>query len=441
MEKKKIGHGVKLISSWLNFKEVLIKRFVFFISSVFLLILLSSSSLAREKGISETVFSPSQECGKCHINIHQAWSNSMHAKAIEDPVFKLDYLHALDENGEKIRGYCLSCHSPTTRYTGDIYLKNRISREGINCDFCHSIYAVDLENPKDPFKVNPGSTQYGPYQNASSPAHIATYSELHTRSEFCAGCHQLKNNFGVLVLGTYSEWKEGPYPEQKVYCQNCHMPKVPGMPIVDAKVKKSELNMTAHEFLGGHSEINLQHAATLRTQFEVKKSKALVAVFVTNAESGHKLPTGTPVRKVILSVKLLDDKGKKITEKEKVYQKVLLDQKGDVLTESYKMILEASSILSDNRIAPKETRQEKFEFDLPPGIKPFSVESSLRYQYPTPVLTAGLMEVEMAKQVVSLPLGKIFLIGFFSWLRVFIILLFLFLILWMGYRMLKRRFL
>ena len=417
------------------------KRFVFFIFSTFLLILLFSSSFAREKGISETVFSPSQECGNCHKNIYQTWSNSMHAQAISDPVFKLDYLHALNEYGEKVREYCLTCHSPTTRYTGDTYLKNRISREGINCDFCHSIYAVDLENPKDPFKVNPGSTQYGPYQNASSPAHLSTYSELHTRSEFCAGCHQLKNNFGVLVLGTYSEWREGPYPEQKVHCQNCHMPKVPGMPIVDPKVKKSELNMTAHEFLGGHSEINLQHAATLRTQFEVKKSKALVTVFVTNAESGHKLPTGTPVRKVILSVKLLDDKGKKIAEKEKVYQKVLLDQKGDVLTESYKMILEASSILSDNRIAPKETRQEKFEFDLPPGIKPFSVESTLRYQYPTPVLTMGLMEVEMAKEVVSLPLGKIFLIGLFSWLRVFIILLFLFLILWMGYRMLKRRFL
>jgi hypothetical protein len=218
------------------------------------------------------------------------------------------------------------------------------------------------------------------------------------------------------------------------------MPKVPGMPIVDAKVKKSELNMTAHEFLGGHSEINLQHAATLRTELKPEKGKALVTVYVTNAESGHKLPTGTPVRKVILSVKLLDDKGKKIAEKEKVYQKVLLDQKGDVLTESYKMILEASSILSDNRIAPKETRQEKFEFDLPPGIKPFSVESSLRYQYPTPVLTAGMMEVEMARQVVNLSQKKVFLIGLLNWLRVFVILLVLFLILWIGFRFVRRLF-
>lgn len=362
----------------------------------------------------------------------------MHAQAISDPVFKLDYLHALDENGEKIRGYCLSCHSPTTRYTGDIFLKNKISREGINCDFCHSIYAVDLEKPKDPFKVNPGTTQYGPYQNASSPAHTAVYSELHTRSELCAGCHQLKNSSGVLVLGTYSEWKEGPYPERGIYCQSCHMPKVPGMPIVNPSVKKSGLLMTAHEFLGGHSEINLQHAATLRTELAVDNQKATVTVFVTNAESGHKLPTGTPVRKLILSVKLLDAKGNKIAEKERVYQKVLLDQKGDVLTESYKMILDAATILSDNRIAPKETRQEEFEFELPSGAKPFSAESALRYQYPTPVLTAGLMEVEIAKEVVSLPLGKIFLTGLLSWLRVFIILLVLFLILWFGFRLVKK---
>lgn len=416
------------------------KRFIFFIFFVVLLILLSSSSFAREKGIPEGVFSPSQECGNCHNNIYQDWSNSMHAKAIEDQVFKSDYLYALDESGEKIRAYCLSCHSPTVGYTGDIYLKNQISREGINCDFCHSVQSVDLGNPKDPFKVNPGVTEYGPYRNASSLAHVAAYSELHTQSEFCAGCHQLKNSNGVLVLGTYSEWKQSPYPDKNTECQNCHMPKVLGMPIVDLKVKRSELNMTSHLFLGGHSEINLQHAATLRTELKVEQGKALVTVFVTNAESGHKLPTGMPARKIILQVKLLDKKGEKIDQKEKVYQKVLLDQRGEVLTESYKMIMDAASVLSDNRIAPKETRLEKFEFDLPSRIIPFSVESTLRYQYPVPVLTTGLMEVEMAKQVVGLPLRRVFLIGLLSWLRVFVILLVLFLILWIGFRFIRRLF-
>jgi len=410
------------------------KRFIIFIFFVFPLILLSSSSFAREKGISNSVFSPSQGCGTCHDNIYNDWSNSMHAKAIEDPVFKSDYLHALDEQGEEVRAYCFYCHAPIVRYTGDVYLKNQISGEGINCDFCHSVQSVDLENPKNPFKVNPGSTEYGPYQNASSPAHLTEYSELHTQSEFCAGCHELKNNNGVLVLGTYSEWKQSPYADKDIQCQNCHMPKVPGMPIVDPKVKRSELNMTSHLFLGGHSEINLQHAATLRTELKLDQGKALVTVFVTNAESGHKLPTGIPARKIILQVRLLDKKGEKIDQKEKVYQKVLLDQKGEVLTESYKMILDAASILSDNRIAPKETRQEKFEFDLASGTRPFSVEATLRYQYPVPVLTAGLMEVEMAKQVVSLPQKKVFLIGVLSWLKVFVILLILFLILWIGFR-------
>lgn len=421
-----------------NSKEFLMKRFIIFIFFFFPLILLSSSSFAREKGISEGVFSPSQECGNCHNNIYQDWANSTHAKAIEDPVFKLDYLHAVDENGEKVRPYCLSCHSPIVRYTGDIYLKNQISREGVNCDFCHSIQSVDLDNPKDPFKMNPGATEYGPYRNASSPAHVAAYSELHTQSEFCAGCHQLKNSFGALVLGTYSEWKQSPYADKNTECQSCHMPKVPGMPIVDPKVKRSELNMTSHLFLGGHSEINLQHAATLRTELKLEQRKALVTVFVTNAESGHKLPTGIPARKIILQVRLLNKKGEKIDQKEKVYQKVLLDQKGDVLTESYKMILDAASVLSDNRIAPKETRQEKFEFDLPSGITPFSVEATLRYQYPVPVLTTGLMEVEMAQQVVSLPQKRVFLTGLLSWIRVFIILLVLFLILWIGFRFIRR---
>lgn len=109
-----------------------------------------------------------------------------------------------------------------------------------------------------------------------------------------------------------------------------------------------------------------------------------------------------------------------------------------MLTESYKMILDAASILSDNRIAPKETRQEKFEFDLTPGIRPFSVESSLRYQYPVPVLTTGLMEVEMSRQVVSLPQKGTFVIGLLSWLKVFVILLLLFLILWIGFRFARR---
>ncbi|HVP36136.1 MAG TPA: multiheme c-type cytochrome [Terriglobales bacterium] len=429
-----------MTSSFLNSKEFSKKRLLSSIIVVFLFVSIFFSSFTKGEGISNPVFSPSQECWTCHKNIYKDWSNSMHAKAVEDPVFKSDYLHALDEQGEKVRGYCLNCHSPVTRYTGDVYLKNQISVEGINCDFCHSVQSIDLENSKNPFMVNPGSTEYGPYQNASSPAHQTEYSELHTQSEFCAGCHQLKNGNEVLVLGTYSEWKQSPYPDQGTECQNCHMPKVPGMPIVDPKVKKSQLDMTSHLFLGGHSEINLQHAATLRTELKVERGKALVTVFVTNAESGHKLPTGIPARKIVLQVRLLNKKGELISQQEKVYQKILLGQNDEVLTESYKMILDGASISSDNRIAPKETRQERFEFNLAPGTKPFSVEAALRYQYPVPVLTTGLMEVEMAKQVVSLPQKGVFFTGFLGWLKVFVILLILVLILWIGFRSVRRLF-
>lgn len=416
-------------------------KFKFLIISFICVVLLVFPTFTQKAKPLEGHFSVSEECAKCHQAIYKVWSNSMHAKAIEDPIFKLDYLHALNDYGDTIRGYCIHCHSPTVRYTGDIYLKNRLSQEGVSCDFCHSINSVDLENPEDPFKVDPAGPQYGPYENASSPAHPSSYSELHTRAEFCAGCHELKNSFGVLVLGTYSEWKESQYAQQEIHCQNCHMPKVFGEPIVDPRVKKSELHMTAHEFLGGHSEINLQNAATIESRVELEKGEALVTVFVTNAESGHKLPTGTPVRKVVLSVKLFDKNDKKIAQGEKVYQKVLVDRSGNILKESYKMILEGTSILSDNRLAPKETRVEKFKFELPPEIESFSADISLRYQYPTPVLTSGLMEVEMAKELSSFPAEDVYTSGFLSWLRVFVILIFLFVLLWIGFRWVKKRFL
>jgi hypothetical protein len=48
------------------------------------------------------------------------------------------------------------------------------------------------------------------------------------------------------------------------------------------------------------------------------------------------------------------------------------------------------------------------------------------------------MEVEMVKQVVSLPQKGVLLIGVLSWLKVFVILLILFLILWIGFRLIRR---
>ncbi|NIM99665.1 MAG: hypothetical protein GTO24_16815 [candidate division Zixibacteria bacterium] len=353
-------------------------------------------------GISRYRYTSAQVCKQCHTQIYRIWSQSMHAKGIEDPVFKADYLSAIMEEGEEIKSYCLSCHVPTVKKTADYTIKREISKEGVTCDFCHSISAVDLSNPDEPFEMDIGERKYGPYEDADSPAHATVPSKMHTESEFCGGCHELVNKNGALIMGTYSEWKESPYPAKGIHCQNCHMPTIFGMPVVDPKIKKTDHMLTAHEFLGGHSQINLAHAAQVETDVEIKGNKATVITYVTNAESGHKLPTGTPSRKVILETRITDNSGNILAETKKVYRKVLVDENGVILEKSFDMILKAKSIFRDNRIAPKETRKEEFVFDIPKGVKSFQVESTLKYEFFTPIITTRKMEVEMAQDSKSI---------------------------------------
>jgi len=63
-------------------------------------------------------------------------------------------------------------------------------------------------------------------------------------------------------------------------------------------------HVTAHEFKGGHSDINLTNAANLETTATKREHHLDVEVKITNAESGHKLPTEIPSRRLVLEVTL-----------------------------------------------------------------------------------------------------------------------------------------
>jgi len=172
-------------------------------------------------------------CGECHQAIHAVWQESMHAKAWSDTVFQAAYRRALDAYGKSGSRVCLMCHAPTIRvgYDPD---KNgdALPSEGVTCDFCHSVKAVDLSDASDPFRLRLGKTKYGPLRHAQSPAHKIIHSKLHSRSEFCAPCHDYRNANGVAVLGTYSEWKKSSYAKKGKQCQNCHMPLVAARPLL-----------------------------------------------------------------------------------------------------------------------------------------------------------------------------------------------------------------
>src|SRR3990172_353208 len=259
---------------------------VFFLSFLLLNLLLVTNTLAdskeekKEIKVNQEGFTSSTVCSQCHSEIYKSWSNSMHAASVSDPVFEASYLNAIKNNGDDARKFCLSCHSPTTRITGDYYIKSSITTEGVTCSFCHTITSVELESGIPKITNNPGDIIRGPLMDLKSPGHKTEGSQLHLKSEFCAGCHELKGKNGAPILSTYSEWKESSYMKQGIQSHNSHMPEIFGVPIVDSDVKTTQNFAKDHSVLGGHSQIKLSKAASVLTKIKVENNKAVIEALV-----------------------------------------------------------------------------------------------------------------------------------------------------------------
>ena len=344
----------------------------------------------------EQKFISSNICGKCHIDIFKYWKSSMHFLSYEDPIFMTAYMQAFFNTNGKAREFCLRCHAPVAYYSKDFEFKNEVSKEGITCDFCHSVSGIDLNNLNNHYKVENSQTKFGPLRNMESPVHITKATNYFRKSEFCAGCHELKGKNGVGIISTYSEWKEGPYSKKGIQCQNCHMPYGPGF-IVDQNLKKSVVKMNLHDVTGGHSVELLSKVAKVEI-IELKNENETIfaKVRVTNVKSGHMMPTGTPSRELILKVAVNNSNGNTVCQDSKTIKKVLADEQNKELLTDSDIILNANSILSDNRIPPGDSKEFQFLFNC--NLKGgFSVDASLVYMYRPQIINYGEMAVDMTK--------------------------------------------
>jgi len=377
-------------------------------------LLLMALSAQAEEGRS-TAYTSAKVCAGCHEDIYNMWSRSLHATSLTDPVFDVAYMQVLKAGDAKAREVCLRCHAPTTRVSRDFALRQEVTREGVSCDFCHTISAVDMKNRAEPYTLRPGAVKFGPFGDTTSPKHLTAFSPVHETSELCGGCHDLVAKNGTVIMGTYTEWKEGPYAARGVQCQDCHMPTVKDVTTVKAEVKASTRRVNKHDLQGGHSVEQLQRATKVEI-IEVTKAPdaVLVRVRVTNVGSGHKVPTGIPTRKLLLTGQLKDARGAVLREETIRYQKVLGDAQRTPLETDADVFLRASTLLSDNRLAPQESRIEQFVFPVTPNMtqdqvmgrtyqRNLNVEVTLTYSYTPLILQRADMVQEMAKDARPLP--------------------------------------
>ena len=327
-------------------------------------------------------YASARECATCHQAIHKQWAGSQHGTSASDPAFVESLKRAVESATDKeaVRQGCVWCHAPTTLVTGDFTLKEPVSREGITCDFCHTVEDVDLEHADRPFVTKPGPVKRGPLEYASSPGHQTAYSPLHRASPLlCAACHEHTNAHGVAVLSTYSEWKAGPYPARGVPCQDCHMALVPGTTVREDLKGSSLRVINLHRLVGGSSKGQLARGLDLKIDALSRSGgSAEVSVVVTNVASGHSVPGGLSTKSLVLAVGVETAGASLQHRQERIYRRELKDAGGRVLETVADLFLEAATVASDTRIKPKESRTERFTVPIPEGAK--AVVARLEYR-------------------------------------------------------------
>jgi len=343
--------------------------------------------------------SSAELCGRCHRTIFEAWKSSSHSQAMESRIFQDAMELAETEFGANGRKTCLKCHSPVGAALGDWNLQKKISWEGVTCDYCHSVRQVSLSGPNPKASVTYTLVKSGPLKDASSTAHGTEFSEVHVSALICAPCHEYQNAQGLSVLTTYSEWKNSRYGKEGTQCQSCHMSRVAG-DVVDPRIQRTNLaKINLHQMPGSHSLDLLTKTVLLTLNTSRKNGQLQVTVQISNKGAGHYVPTGSPLRQLIMEVRADAGGGKQFRE-ERIYRRTVADQQGNPVSVEHLAFLKGAKVLTDTRLAPDEKRTESFSFPIPQGAQT-RITATLKYYY------SPMARAESQKQVTFLTMTRL----------------------------------
>ncbi len=293
-----------------------------------------------------------QECETCHELHVEEWSQSLHAYAITDPVYRAIVQIRQDDLGGMEDRFCLQCHTTVGSRGGEVYAGfsfddfSPIAQEGVNCVTCHKIdrvdrvnnagHVLDLEGPMRGPIDDPEPSAF--HESISSPLFQEDSSQL------CGSCHDVVETTGLNLERPYEEYVESPAFEAGTRCADCHMPYKGDGPIVQGGKDRPQHD---HRFIG--VDVPLQPGVltpeqeqrlledTTRllegcVQLEVRVPEAVehgdqldVVLDVTNMIDAHNFPTGsTFVRQAWLEVIATDAVGNEL------YTTGTLDENGDL---------------------------------------------------------------------------------------------------------------
>ena len=300
------------------------------------------------------------------------WRSTMMANAARDPLWRAKVsaeVATFPALAEAIESKCTRCHAPLgnaeAEYQGAAgysiaeLVSDPLALDGVSCTLCHQIQPTNLglsTSYSGHFEIDDSHEIFGPYPDplVGPMSHMSGYTPVqaaHTnKSELCATCHTLftahVNDQGELEGSfpeqtPYLEWKNSRFQDDGIECQSCHMP-VSSSAIDVATVPPwhqvlrspySYHTMTgANVFMLGILRDNIEElnlsASTAQFDDSIARTNTVlrtqtVALSETHSAdvdsvfidirlenlTGHKLPTGIPLRRMWLHLRAVDGMG------------------------------------------------------------------------------------------------------------------------------------
>jgi Cytochrome c554 and c-prime len=184
------------------------------------------------------------KCAPCHVRHFDDWTESMHAKAADDPVFIAMNKRGQRETGGKLGTFCVKCHAPMAvrdgKTTDGLNLASLPTYyKGVTCFFCHSINSVGESHNNASVNLATDLVMRGELTNpppVANSAHGSAYSTFHDDQQkdsatMCGSCHDIDSPAGGHIERTFAEWSASAFSGPKgstCTFTACHIREVPG---------------------------------------------------------------------------------------------------------------------------------------------------------------------------------------------------------------------
>ena len=368
------------------------------------------------------------------------WRSTMMANSAKDPLWRAKVateLAAFPQHSDLIQNRCTICHVPAgftqahydsiENYTFEMLDSDALARDGVTCTVCHQVQPDNFGTPESysgHYEITDERLIFGPFELPLNwPMYNNTgfdpvYSAHVHQSELCATCHTLftpsldaaGNIIGEFPEQTpYVEWKNSFYGQEgETSCQDCHMRQAQSaqdISLMPPWHQELRSPYRQHMFVGANitmlrilrdyaDELGVtalaQHfdSTIAETQRSLSQRSVDMHLDVTTANdsvylnvelinlTGHKIPTGIPLRRMWLDVRAEDGQGRVVFESgawgddgEIVGYDLPFEPHHDVITEPNQVqvyeavmgdnennrtwtLLRASQHLKDNRLPP-----------------------------------------------------------------------------------------